>query len=313
MSICLAAETKKCVTKDCPNDNQKTSGATWVRNDITYFKCSECNRTARNLNLSLQGVSEETHDMWSKLAPAAKSDFKLRMAGVGIEGIAAAMTTELQETNTVTDEKTFEAQGEMMDEETLDEAYKNRPLQLAAIKRNARKLWCPIQETNLYEVPKYTTSSTHAEHVQYDAKRKLAAQGQVKAAKRPTTAPAQEAATSEPTEKEKKRVPISEALTKKLDKIMKSMHDEQKKASDVAESLKADEDKMNFVPLKLREGLAQNMAAVEEHIANIALVKAANCAKDAKNALAIGKSSLEALTKSLSGIRTITDIYHDQR
>ena len=73
--------------------------------------------------------------MWSQLAPADKTDFKLRMAGVGIEGIAAAMTTELQETNTVTDEKTFEAQGEMMDEETLDEAYKNRPLQLAAIKR----------------------------------------------------------------------------------------------------------------------------------------------------------------------------------
>ena len=312
MSICLAAETKKCVTKDCPNDNQKTSGTTWVRNDITYFKCTECNRTARNLNLSLQGVSEETHDMWSKLAPAAKADFKLRMAGVGIEGIAAAMTTELQETNTVTDEKTFEAQGEMMDEETLDEAYKNRPLQLAAIKRNARKLWCPIQETNLYEVPKYRTASTHAEKGHHEAKRKLEAQEQVKAAKRLKTAPALEAAASEPTEKEK-RVPISEALTKKLDKIMKSMHDEQKKASDVAESLKADEDKMNFVPLKLREGLAQNMAAVEEQIANIALVKAANCAKDAKNALAIGKSSLEALTKSLSGIRTITDIYVNER
>ena len=111
MAICPAAETKKCVIKDCPNDNQTTSGSTWARNDITYFKCSECNRTARNLNLSLQGVSEETHDMWSKLAPAAKADFKLRMAGVGIEGIAAAMTTELQETNTVTDEKTFVAKG----------------------------------------------------------------------------------------------------------------------------------------------------------------------------------------------------------
>ena len=65
--------------------------------------------------------------------------------------------------------------------------------------------------------------------------------------------------------------------------------------------------------MKLREGLAQNMAAVEEHIANIALVKEANCGKDAKNALDIGKSSLESLTHSLAGIRTITDIYLDQR
>ena len=107
--------------------------------------------------------------------------------------------------------------------------------------------------------------------------------------------------------------PITEALSKKLDTIVKRMEGEQKKASDVAEALEADEDKKNFVPLKLREGLAQNMAAVEEQIANIALVKTANCAKDAKNALAIGKSSLEALTKSLSGIRTITDIYVDER
>ena len=70
---------------------------------------------------------------------------------------------------------------------------------------------------------------------------------------------------------------------------------------------------MNFVPLKLREGLAQNMAAVEEQIANIALVKAANCGKDAKHALDIGNSSLESLTHVLAGIRTITDIYLAQR
>ena len=60
--------------------------------------------------------------------------------------------------------------------------------------------------------------------------------------------------------------------------------------------------------MELREGLAQHIAAVEEHIANIALVEAANCAKDAKDALGRGKSSLESLIHVLAGINSVLDV-----
>ena len=38
------------------------------------------------------------------------------------------------------------AEGPLVDEETLKEKYKDRPDQLAAIKRNVKKQWCKARE-----------------------------------------------------------------------------------------------------------------------------------------------------------------------
>ena len=130
-----------------------------------------------------------------------------------------------------------------MDEETLDDACKNRPAQLAAIKRNANTLTCPIREVKLYEVPTYKTGDETEKHIEKQSKRAMEQEEHIKAAKK--TKPERVPNENKPPKPQK---PLSDGTKTRIQKAKDAAGKALEAAEELADKLKADEQMKKFVP-----------------------------------------------------------------
>ena len=71
------------------------------------------------------------------------------------------------------EEESFRHNGHYLDKVDMDEKYKNKPLQLASIYENAKKINCPIRNCDLWEDPDYQSTAASGSAAKDSMKRSL--------------------------------------------------------------------------------------------------------------------------------------------
>ena len=137
--------------------------------------------------------------------------------------------------------------GRFLDTEDLEEKYKSKPEQLAAIYKNARTILCPVREVQLWEDPEFSSSASRGSESRRETTRRaeqIDNKFHVKAKKPKVTSEARPAEELVP-------VGLTEAQIKKTETLLKSIEEILQKSTQASTLL---DDETNgvkaFVPHK---------------------------------------------------------------
>ena len=159
----------RCIT--CGKYVHKDLCCTWRKKDKpnkTYARCKVCNRGQKRVSDVAFGSGPEVKDRWKKMDAQSKAEFYAEHSARLAKDQATAFSNLVSEANSTSSSSGFYATGETYDESELDKLYSERPEQLAAIKKNATKVWHPVRETYLYTVDKF--ESKRAEEDRHEQK-----------------------------------------------------------------------------------------------------------------------------------------------
>lgn len=136
------------------------------------MRCKACHNLKSRINRVLSHYGTLAKD-WTNVSENEKKEFYQKYK----EMAGQDLLTRLQET--VTEHKktssavSFEGTGDYIDEIDLDEKYKNKPDQLAAIKANTRTYFCSVRQVQLNEDVKYKRKAVETEEYMKVQKRKM--------------------------------------------------------------------------------------------------------------------------------------------
>ena len=143
----LSAKTSKC---SCGKEEQGDKK-----------RCNDCQRDATNLCRAIKSLGVEKSERWQKALESGavdRDEFLAKAKGKLPKDIAKAVCSYVEETTTNECSVQMVGTGVFLDEEDLDNKYKAKPKRLAAIKRNAERVWCPTGEVELFEGMTYVST-----------------------------------------------------------------------------------------------------------------------------------------------------------
>jgi len=153
------------------------------------FRCLDCHKATPRISRLVK--AEGWGDDFKALSKENRVKFMLQAKtsfGCDLAKLVSLSMTQMHHDSRM---KAFTKGGGYVDEEDLNEKYKNKPAQLAAIKANANAFDCPIRLTKLYQDPEYALKDEHREEAvqtlkrQADSKVTVKSQKEAKTAKKP--------------------------------------------------------------------------------------------------------------------------------
>ena len=208
-----------------------------------------------------------------------------------------------------TSSSSFGAKAAWLDSPSLLDKYRTRPAQHAAIKRNAKKIWHPDRECNLYEDKDFESkeeegSSSSKRRTEEITQRDANAYRPEKKPRLEAQAPADKEAEKEARKKEqeerkqaleerkrkaqeekeaKLRKPFTEAQGKKLDKLLETLGNATTHVSGLLDRVSKEATLKESMPGSVPQMANVHRAALQEQIANINMAKVdgwiGNCKK----------------------------------
>ena len=128
--------------------------------------CNECNRLATRMSRMLADKPEQFTAYKEMSHERKKTFFKENHQKLGTD-LQAAFEQVIEEQIEETHVASMEATGEWLDEEDLALAFKDKPKQIEAIKRNSKSMYDPIREVYLW--PKMAFVSRTADSRKYNS------------------------------------------------------------------------------------------------------------------------------------------------
>ena len=141
MALCPCGETKAASQKRCP----------------------KCQSVATNYCRVKKEMGAEKALVWNDALNTGKIDKQQFMADareVMPKDLAKLVDQYLEELFLAEDEVAMVGTGEFLDEDDLKEKYAKKPQRLAAILKNAKRMWCNISECELIEDMKYQSKES---------------------------------------------------------------------------------------------------------------------------------------------------------
>jgi len=99
-------------------------------------------------------------DEWMTMSKDAKATFVKEAHSLAGHELKAAISTTISQWTSHNRQQMFQVSSTWMDSFDLEKEFGSKPEQLAAIKQNSSSFMCPIRNTLVFEVPRYTSSST---------------------------------------------------------------------------------------------------------------------------------------------------------
>ncbi len=239
----MAAATKciKCL-KDMVDDSELNKG-----------RCKPCMATIARICRMVAKAKEnndaELVNSWesfNKDKTIAKDQFYTAAKDTFGDDTAKLLTETMREHVSAENEVKLVGTGEFLDLQDLNARYKDKPLRLAAILRNARRFTCPVAEVELIEDMKYESTTSIANKrtleviAQCSTERTIKKRKAVVAKKEPTdpnappTEPKNEPKTKQLTEEHCRKIQVCiDTIPKwaeKLDEILTKLEAEDSKA-----------------------------------------------------------------------------------
>ena len=98
-------------------------------------------------------------DDWDFASEDQKAAFYQKYGGARGLALATAVQLHVEERKTDKLVLSFKGTGKFMDLKDLEDTFKDKPEQLASVKRNAKTLWDKVRSCQLYEVTDYESKS----------------------------------------------------------------------------------------------------------------------------------------------------------
>ena len=183
------------------------------------YVCVQCNRLSARV-YKLTADNQDLSISFSTLTRDERADFFLKNADLMGKDLAKAITNTASLSYTDEQVDGFLASGKWLDEIDLDEKYKNKPEQLAEIKKRARTFVHPTRQVKLYEDLDF--DSTAGLTAKRTAEQRVESQSneQEKKPKRQKTEKSSEAKTEKRAEK-----PLTAQQQEKYAKLAKKLDD----------------------------------------------------------------------------------------
>lgn len=183
------------------------------------YVCVQCNRLSARV-YKLTADNQDLSISFSTLTRDERADFFLKNADLMGKDLAKAITNTASLSYTDEQVDGFLASGKWLDEIDLDEKYKNKPEQLAEIKKRARTFVHPTRQVKLYEDLDF--DSTAGLTAKRKAEQRVESQSneQEKKPKRQKTEKSSEAKTEKRAEK-----PLTAQQQEKYAKLAKKLDD----------------------------------------------------------------------------------------
>ena len=183
------------------------------------YVCVQCNRLSARV-YKLTADNQDLSISFSTLTRDERADFFLKNADLMGKDLAKAITNTTSLSYTDEQVDGFLASGKWLDEIDLDEKYKNKPEQLAEIKKRARTFVHPTRQVKLYEDLDF--DSTAGLTAKRTAEQRVESQSneQEKKPKRQKTEKSSEAKTEKRAEK-----PLTAQQQEKYAKLAKKLDD----------------------------------------------------------------------------------------
>ena len=198
--------------------------------ETPLYRCKTCTNFGTRVYRAQLAMSEKDRVAWQEaqgMQEFDKGEFLARAKNLMPKELAALMVTTMKEFKSRTSEVKMVGTGEFLDRFDLEAKYKNKPLRLAAVLKNARTLYCTIAETTLYEDMRYTTEDsissksrveTEAE-ISAEEKRKKTAEAVKKVKREPSAAGATHPLTPKQEEQVTKWVETIKKSKEAMDKV----------------------------------------------------------------------------------------------
>jgi hypothetical protein len=138
------------------------------------FRCNPCNVWRKRLSTALLETAEEVRVSFKEdFTTEQQRAFKDRNQNTLAKDLPASLEAYVEEETVGWHDKSVCATGHFKDQEDLDEKYKNKPVQLANIYKNAPSHTCDIRGVTLWEDPDLKTKDETGEGTRMKAVRQL--------------------------------------------------------------------------------------------------------------------------------------------
>jgi len=138
---------KSEVTKVSPGD------------DNPRYRCKKCNNSSANASRRIKRTLQQRDsiaDVWDEVPKGTKEKFRREARSLTGEDIEMKMRTIVTEQKKATFESSFLGEGKFFDQATIEEDYKDRPQQKAAIYQHGLKMWHPDRQCNVWRIREFT-------------------------------------------------------------------------------------------------------------------------------------------------------------
>ena len=183
------------------------------------YVCVQCNRLSARV-YKLTADNQDLSISFSTLTRDERADFFLKNADLMGKDLAKAITNTASLSYTDEQVDGFLASGKWLDEIDLDEKYKNKPEQLAEIKKRARTFVHPTRQVKLYEDLDFDSSAGLTAKRKAEQRVESQSNEQEKKPKRQKTEKSSEAKTEKRAEK-----PLTAQQQEKYAKLAKKLDD----------------------------------------------------------------------------------------
>ena len=138
-----------------------------------FCRCVNCHRLMSRLNRAISRAGPSVKEEWHAITPENKHKFFAENAFKFGNELASVLTETITECRVETNSRSFHQDAEFKDEDEVKKIYEGKPNQLAAVLKNAKRLYCPIRETHLYATPTYLFRSSDETSVSKTEKRQI--------------------------------------------------------------------------------------------------------------------------------------------
>ena len=126
-------------------------------------RCNQCQKFATNYCRAKKDIGSEKALIWQDAIESGKIDKELFMTearDVLPKELAKLIDSHIEELMVAEDEVAMVGTGDFLDEDDLKDKYAKKPLRLAAILKNAKRIWCNNSECELIEDMKYQSKES---------------------------------------------------------------------------------------------------------------------------------------------------------
>jgi hypothetical protein len=154
------------------------------RGNSVFKKCGTCNRLQGRVQRTLQKRGD-LKDRWGVMSRDQRKAFVQQHHAAMGEDLVMQITQTTKHTFSSSQEIGFATKGDWMDDEDLDELYKDKPEQLMAIKANSKKMLCPFRGVELHEHITYNSVTNDKQASTISRTIAMQQDSSLKAAKKP--------------------------------------------------------------------------------------------------------------------------------
>lgn len=260
------------------------------------YKCVPCNRLNTRTSVMLDKLNMK--EQWCALPKDKKVSFFQAAHAYAGEQLKAEITQTVERFFRQSQSTAFEGNGVWVDEDDLNDRFKNKPDQLKSIKERANTMDDPVRGVKLYEVIEYKSQLKQQTEVENRISLGVETVSKQKGTKR-QLADGGETGARANVKKEKPVPELTDAATKRLEKLKARIAGSVKVWEDTMSSVEAD-----VIPQKLADKITVGRAevgAVEAEI-DVALDtkkgKVSDIVKAAMQALEKFDSVVDVVAKS---------------